>query len=255
MTLSEDTPFAVEGAERTGRWVVLCDHATNIVPRSVNNGCLGLPAEDMARHIAYDVGALGVSRALAELLDAPLVYTRFSRLVIDPNRGEDDPTLVMKLYDGSIIPANRDAGGPEVERRLDAFHRPYHAAVAGTLEARPDAAIVSVHSFTPRLAGRPPRPWQLGVLYAGDDRLAKPLLHELQKDAAVCTGDNEPYSGHLPHDTMDRHALSSGRLHVLIELRNDLISDQQGQAYWARYLTRPLGAALDAATTHGDRNG
>ena len=247
MTDADETPFATEGTDRAGRWVVLCDHATNIVPASVGGGCLGLPPADMERHIAYDVGALGVSRVLADLLDAPLVYSRFSRLVIDPNRGEDDPTLVMKLYDGSLIPANRDADEAEIERRLNAFHRPYHAAVAEVLAQRPEAAIVSVHSFTPRLAGRPPRPWQLGVLSAHDRRLADPLLAELRRDASVCTGDNEPYSGHLPHDTMDRHALSTGRLHALLEVRNDLIEDAAGQAYWANYLHGPLEAALAQA--------
>ena len=108
------------------RILLICDHATNVVPPEVGTGTLGVPPEEMARHIAYDIGARGVTLELARLLDGPAVLTRFSRLVIDPNRGEDDPTLVMRLYDGTIIPGNRDVTPAEVERRLDAFHRPYH---------------------------------------------------------------------------------------------------------------------------------
>ncbi|HAR51092.1 MAG TPA: N-formylglutamate amidohydrolase, partial [Roseovarius nubinhibens] len=111
-------PYHIDGADRPSRWLVTCDHAANTVPDFVNGGDLGLPPEDMARHIAYDPGALGVARALAEALNGPMIGSNFSRLVIDPNRGEDDPTLLMKLYDGSIIPANRHAGPAERETRL-----------------------------------------------------------------------------------------------------------------------------------------
>jgi predicted N-formylglutamate amidohydrolase len=146
------------------RILLLCDHATNTVPADVAGGDLGLPPEEMARHIAWDIGAAGVTEALAGLLDAAAILTCFSRLVIDPNRGEDDPTLVMRLYDGTIIPANRAIGPAEVERRLDAYHRPYHRAVAGAIDRLAAAgrapALVAIHSFTPRLWGRAPRPWR-----------------------------------------------------------------------------------------------
>jgi predicted N-formylglutamate amidohydrolase len=130
-------PYHVEGADRTSRWVITCDHASNRVPPDVGGGDLGLPPADMERHIAYDVGAAGVARALAEALDAPVILSDFSRLVIDPNRGEDDPTLLMKVYDGSIIPANRHADAAEVERRLARYHRPYH-----TRDRKPDRVAV-----------------------------------------------------------------------------------------------------------------
>ena len=228
-----------------GRWVLTCDHASNRVPPSVGGGDLGLPPEDMARHIAWDVGAAGTVRALAPRLDAPAILSDFSRLVIDPNRGEDDPTLLMRLYDGTIIPANRHADAAERARRLDAFHRPYHAALEGLLAARPDAAICSVHSFTPQLRGRPPRPWQVGVLFASDRRLSDPFIARLRAEPDLCVGVNEPYTGALPGDAMDRHALSTGRPHVLIELRNDLISTPEGQAAWAARLAPLLEGALD----------
>ncbi len=221
-------------------WVLICDHASNAVPASVNGGDLGLPPEDMARHIAYDVGAAGVTRALASALQAPAILSNFSRLVIDPNRGEHDPTLLMRLYDGSIIPANRHADAAERERRLDLFHRPYHKAIARVLGGHPDAMLVSIHSFTPQLRGRARRPWHIGLLSSEDRRMADPLLRVLRRNPDLIVGDNEPYSGHLPGDTMDRHGIVPGRPHVLIELRNDLIADPAGQQAWADLLAEAL---------------
>ncbi len=237
--------YEILGEARPGRWLVTCDHATNRVPDWVAGGDLGIAAEDMARHIAYDVGAAGLTRALAEALDAPAILSDFSRLVIDPNRGEDDPTLVMRLYDGTIIPANRAAGPAEVEARLAALYRPYHAALARLAARRPDTVILAIHSFTPCLKGRAPRPWQVGVLYSHHDpRLSQALLARLSAEADLCVGDNEHYLGHLPGDSIDRHALRPGRHNTLIELRNDLIGTAATQAAWAARLAPILTAAL-----------
>lgn len=237
-------PVHLENADAPGRWVITCDHASNRVPPEVNGGDLGLPPEDMARHIAYDIGAAGVARHLARLLHSPVVLSDVSRLVIDPNRGEDDPTLLMKLYDGTIIPANRHADAAERERRLDLFHRPYHRALEGVLADRADPVICSVHSFTPQLRGRLPRPWEVGVLFAEDRRLSDPFVARLLAEPDLCVGVNQPYSGNLPGDALDRHAVSTGRLHLLIELRNDLISDPEGQRVWAERLAPMLEGAL-----------
>ncbi len=239
--------YQIIGADRASRWCLTCDHAANTVPPMIAGGDLGLPAEDMARHIAYDVGAAGVTRALADLLDAPAILSNFSRLVIDPNRGEDDPTLLMRLYDGTIIPANRHADAAERDRRLNLLYRPYHAALEGLAAQRDDTVICAIHSFTPQLRGRPPRPWEVAVLYSGDDRLARPLIAALQTEGDLTVGDNEPYSGHLPGDAIDRHALQRGRPNVLIEVRNDLIQDPVGQRHWAGRLAPVLRAALAAS--------
>lgn len=232
------TPFQILGPDRPSTWVVSCDHASNAVPDCLG-GTLGLPAADMERHIAWDVGAAGVARHLGAALNAPVILGGVSRLVIDPNRGEDDPTLLMKLYDGSVIPGNRSADAAEVERRLALFHRPYHAALAG-LMARPGARLLAIHSFTPCLRGRAPRPWHVGVLSGHDRRLTGPLLARLAQEPDLVVGDNEPYSGHLPGDSVDRHALQQGRLNALIEVRNDLIADAAGQAAWGARLARIL---------------
>ena len=243
-----EAAYAIDGAERTGRWLVTCDHATNIVPDWLG-GSLGLPEADMGRHIAYDIGALGLARALGELLDGPVISTRFSRLVIDPNRGEDDPTLLMKLYDGTIIPANRRADAAEREHRLDLCYRPYHAALGKLADARADTVIVSVHSFTPQFRGRPLRPWHVGLLYADDTRLSLPMLDLLRREPGLNVGANQPYSGHLTGDTIDRHAIAYGRQNTLIEVRNDLIRDDAGQAEWADRFAQILPEALATADT------
>lgn len=255
MTAIKPDAFEVVGATRTSRWVVSCDHASNRVPPEVAGGDLGLPEADMARHIAYDVGAAGVARAMGDALDAPVVLSRFSRLVIDPNRGEDDPTLVMQIYDGSIIPANRGVSPAEVTRRLELFHRPYHTALANVIASRTAPMIVSVHSFTPQLHGRPPRPWHVGVLYAGDQRLADPLLARLRTEPDLCVGDNAPYSGHLPGDALDQHGIQPGHLHVLIELRNDLIETPPQQLAWGARLAHLLeDAAANANLLHDNKD-
>lgn len=235
----DDLPFRILGPDRPSTWVISCDHASNHVPEAVGGGSLGLTAEDMGRHIAYDVGAAGVAERLGLLLDAPVILGGTSRLVIDVNRGEDDPTLVMRLYDGTIIPANRHVDRMEVERRLDAYYRPYHAALSRMMD-RPGARLLAIHSFTPQLRGRAPRPWHVGVLHADDRRLTDPLLARLAQEPDLVIGDNEPYAGHLPGDSVDRHALRQGRPNALIELRNDLIRDAAGQEYWAGRLARVL---------------
>ena len=237
--------FTILGGDRPSRWLVTCDHATNRVPGWVGGGSLGIAPEDMARHIAYDVGAAGLTRALAARLDAPAILSDFSRLVIDPNRGEDDPTLLMRIYDGTVIPANRHADAAERERRLDRLYRPYHAAYAELAASRPDRAICAIHSFTRQLRGRPRRPWAVGVLYSHrDERLGPALIREC-RELGWITGDNEPYSGHLEGDSIDRHALAHGRPNVLIEIRNDLIEDRAGQELWADRLAGVLAGFLD----------
>lgn len=238
-------PFHIVGEARKSRWVITCDHAKNTVPQWINGGDLGLAPDDMNRHIAYDVGAAGVTEHLSHLMDAPAVMSNFSRLVIDPNRGEDDPTLLMKLYDGTIIPANRHADHAELDRRKEQLYRPYHNAVAQIADQQDDSVILSMHSFTRQLKGRAPRPWHIAVLYSHlDTRLAHALLGRLNAEPDLCVGDNQPYNGHLPGDAIDKHALQKGRPNILIELRNDLIETEAGQREWAERLAPICAEAM-----------
>ena len=227
--------------------LLLCDHASNHIPSGY--GFLGLSEGDLSRHIAFDIGARGLTLALSDLFEAPAVLSAVSRLVIDPNRGEDDPTLVMKLYDGAIIPGNRGADAAEMATRLRTIYRPYHEAVSRALDRAEDEgavpSIVSIHSFTPQLRGRAQRPWHVGVLWDQDDRIAGPLLERLRAEDELIVGDNEPYSGRLRGDCMWRHGTCRGLPHVLIEVRNDLIADAAGQAAWAALLGRCLADVLD----------
>lgn len=242
-----DLPYHILGADRPSRWLVTCDHATNRVPPCIGGGSLGIAPQDMGRHIAYDVGAASVTRLLAERLDAPAILSDFSRLVIDPNRGEDDPTLIMKLYDSTVIPANRHVDADETERRLNAFYRPYHDALEALARRRDDTVICAVHSFTPRLFGRGDRPWHVGILYSHvDPALALALLERLRAEPGIVVGENEPYGGHLDGDSIDRHALKPGRPNVLIEIRHDLIAAEDGQIAWADRLAPILSETLIA---------
>ncbi len=246
------SPFVVEGEKRQSRWLVIADHAANTVPPWVNGGTLGLPNADMERHIAYDVGAAGVAVRLAEKLGAPALLSNFSRLVIDPNRGEDDPTLVMQLYDGSIIPANSGLSDAEIAARLDGCYRPYHNKLAELAARQSDTVIVSIHSFTPQFKHRPPRPWHVGLLFADDERLSRPLISAFEAEPGHVVGANQPYSGHLKGDTIDRHAIDTGRHNTLIEIRNDLIEIPSRQEDWAERCARLLPKALAAAEAKGD---
>jgi predicted N-formylglutamate amidohydrolase len=237
-------PFEVLAGSRDRRLLILCDHASNAVPAEY--GSLGLAEAEFERHIAYDIGAAGVTRGLAESLGANAVLSGFSRLLIDPNRGPDDPTLVMRLSDGSLIPANARIGAEEVERRLETYYTPYHAAITGVIDEMLDVGevpvIVSIHSFTPSWKGVPRR-WQAALLWDKDPRLAGPMIAELRSEGLI-VGDNEPYDGALENDTMYRHGTLRGLPHALIEVRQDLISSEEGQAEWAARLARVLTSIL-----------
>jgi predicted N-formylglutamate amidohydrolase len=173
------------------------------------------------------------------------VCSNFSRLVIDPNRGEKDPTLVMQLYDGTIIPANKNIAKQEILRRLNLFYRPYHNAIDQILAPIENPIIVSIHSFTPQLKGKKNRPWHIGLLAANDRRFHNALLGCFASEPRLCVGDNQPYIGKLPGDTIDKHAIEKGRLNTLVEVRNDLIANNENQKTWAKIIGKNLNQAKD----------
>jgi predicted N-formylglutamate amidohydrolase len=238
----------VAGAPESGI-LILCDHASNALPDDY--GDLGLPPSQFERHIAYDIGAAAVTRSLARRLGAPAILTRFSRLLIDPNRGRDDPTLVMRLSDGAVIPGNATVDLAETLRRIERFYDPYDAAITRAIESALAAGhppvLVTVHSFTPVWRGWP-RPWHVGILWDADDRFARPLLDGLRAEKGLVVGDNEPYDGALSGDTVDRHGTVRGLANALIEIRQDLIATEAGAEEWAERFARllaPLAARPD----------
>jgi predicted N-formylglutamate amidohydrolase len=234
----------IEGAVESGA-LILCDHASNTVPPDL--GDLGLPEVEFQRHIAYDIGAAAVTRALARRLGAPAILTRFSRLIIDPNRGRDDPTLVMRLSDGAVVPGNATVDAAEIARRIARFYDPYDdaitAAIDRALSAGHPPVIVTVHSFTPIWRGWP-RPWHVGILWDADERFAKPLLEGLEAEEGLVVGDNEPYDGALAGDTVDRHATVRGLANALIEIRQDLIARDDGAEEWGERFAKLLGPLI-----------
>jgi predicted N-formylglutamate amidohydrolase len=253
-----DKPYrSIEGDVRTGL-LILCDHAENTIPQPYAN--LGLRSEDLNRHIAYDLGAAPVAECLAELLGAPALLSRFSRLLIDPNRGLDDPTLIMQISDGLVVPGNAGLDEAAVAARVARYYAPYHQAIeraidAGIAAGKPPA-VVSVHSFTQAWKGVP-RPWSVGVLWDKDPRLALPLLEGFRAIPGIVVGDNAPYTGQLKGDTLYRHGTRRGLAHALIEVRQDLILGPEGQAEWATRLAEVLrkvmrlGGPLHAIEIHG----
>ena len=234
------TEAAFELVDGKNTPLFLCDHAGNALPPAY--GALGLAPELFHTHIAYDIGAAEVTRALAASFGAPAVLGTFSRLLIDLNRGPDDPTLVMKLSDGSIIPGNRHADAAEVAQRIKQFHAPYHQAIAQQIARLGQPPLISLHSFTPSWKGAP-RPWEVGVLWDQDRRLAGPLMTRLA-EAGFAVGDNEPYSGALEGDTLNRHGTKNGLPHVLIEMRQDLIGDTKAANAFAAKLLPIIKSAL-----------
>jgi len=238
--------------------LILCDHAENTLPEAY--GTLGLRPEDLHRHIAYDLGAAGVAERLADTLGAPALLTKFSRLLIDPNRGLDDPTLVMQISDGLVVPGNIGIDANEIASRIARYYEPYHRAIDRAVEtglaAGKPPIMLAIHSFTQAWKGVP-RPWHVSVLWDKDPRLAVPLLSGLQAIPEIEVGDNVPYSGQLKGDTLYRHATARGLAQALVEVRQDLILSPEGQEEWAERLAEVLRrvlaaeAALHAIELHG----
>jgi predicted N-formylglutamate amidohydrolase len=231
------------------RLVLFCDHARNALPPEL--GDLGLSRDLLERHIAYDIGAEAVTRRLAALTGAGAALACFSRLLIDPNRGEDDPTLVMRLSDGAVIPGNARITADEIDRRIETYWRPYRRAcenlVDGVFASGLVPALVGIHSFTPCFKGAT-RPWQVGILWDKDFRLAAPLISALRAENLV-VGDNEPYDGALQGDSMYELSTRRGAPGLLVEIRQDLVASPEQCEGWAALLARVLGPILEREET------
>ncbi|QXX74858.1 N-formylglutamate amidohydrolase [Methylovirgula sp. HY1] len=234
--------------------LLICDHATNFLPSAY--GTLGLTREDLESHIAFDIGAAEITRRLALRLDAPAVLSRFSRLLIDANRGGDDPTLVMQLSDGRIIPGNAAITPAEIDARRQCFWQPYRDAIGQMIEAMsvqgPVPAVVSLHSFTPSWRGVL-RPWEIAVLWDSDARMAQPLIAAIAA-AGWVVGDNEPYDGALHGDTLYDQVTRRGLAGLLIEIRQDLIDSAEKARAFADRLADILKPILARPEMHKVEN-
>ena len=228
--------------DKESNFLVICDHASNVIPQEYNN--LGLCESVLGTHIAYDIGAREVAIGLADILDCPLIMPNFSRLLIDPNRGTEDPTLIMKISDGRIIEGNRNISFvkdcEDKKARIKNFYDPYHSSISKIVKRLEGQnilpSIISIHSFTPEWKGKK-RKIEMGVLWDKDDRLAKIFLKYYEN---IFIGDNNPYSGRLKNDTLYKHGTRNGLPHVLIELRQDLINSKNNQKLWVKKIYKTL---------------
>jgi predicted N-formylglutamate amidohydrolase len=236
---------ATERADALSPVLLVCDHASNHLP--VRYGSLGLTAADLRMHFAWDPGALAVSRHLSELLDAPLVHGRVSRLVIDVNRDPADVDSIVEIADGVEVPGNAKLSTAERRRRVGEIYAPYHAAIKGLLVRRARqarrSALIAIHTFSPSLGGVA-RPWQCGVIFASDSRIGDALVAKLRVEVGRLVGVNEPYSpSDRVYHTMSRHGEANGHPAAMIEIRNDLVADDKAQEAWAARLAPLLKEA------------
>lgn len=232
----------------SGRFVFFCDHASNDIPAELHG--LGLPASELARHIAWDIGAAGVTEVLSEIFDSPAILCNISRLVIDCNRHLEASDLIPEVSDGTVIPGNLHLSEAEKTIRLDRWFRPYHDAIESVLlerEARGVPSIaVSVHSMTASLAGQP-RPWQIALSSYLDRSLADPVLAALRRPGDIEVGDNQPYDLDPQVDyTIPFHAIRRGLRHLQVEFRQDEIADAIGQARWALRFAHAITSLVTA---------
>jgi predicted N-formylglutamate amidohydrolase len=241
---ARDVPPVLEH-HATGRspFLLTSDHHGRAIPRRL--GDLGLPGSELERHIAWDIGIAGVAEALAKQLDAHLIAQRYSRLVIDCNRPPEAPSSVPRISEATIIPGNEAIAREAVKTRRSAIFDPYHRRIREVIDGRlrdnMPTVLVSLHSFTPVYAGVA-RPWHIGTLYQRDTRLPRLLLKLLRAEPELVVGDNEPYAVSDETDyTIPVHGEARGLMNTGIEIRQDLIAEEAGQAQWAERLARILG--------------
>jgi predicted N-formylglutamate amidohydrolase len=247
-------PVGVERLEGRSRFLLIADHAGNAVPKRL--GDLGVSSADLNRHIGIDIGIHGVSQRLSALLDAPYIFQRYSRLVIDCNRKLSNATSVTPISDGTRIPANLGLTPDAISDRQTEIFWPYQSTIAKQIETMQKTVaspvVVAMHSFTPKHGDYPaPRPWQIGVLFNRDDRLAHSLIALLQNEGDLTVGINQPYAveDHVDY-AVPVHCEKGGLIHVELEIRQDLIGAAEGQASWAERLARLLPLALAAVERH-----
>lgn len=233
----------IGGGDRT--ILFLCDHASGHVPDDID---LGVDPALLDKHIAVDIGAGELTRALAATLDAPAILATVSRLVIDLNREIGHGGLVPERSDGHTIFGNVDL---DPAPRIARFHRPYHARIEAEIDRHRPVLIVAVHSFTPTLeTGGAPRPWEVGIL-SNRDRRAADIMIPLLADHGFTVGDNQPYSGQVLNATLDRHAEARGIASLSLEIRNDQIGDGAGVARWAEILSPVIATVRNRLALEG----
>jgi predicted N-formylglutamate amidohydrolase len=251
----EPPPARVMNAQGKGRYVIVCDHASNRVPKALRN--LGLRSADLEKHIAWDPGTEDIGRYLSKALSAPAVFASYSRLVVDLNRGQDSPECMRDLSDHIAIPGNKNISAAQRQQRLAEIFEPYHAAIEKQISRftarRVAPVLISVHSFTPEMDGFR-RPWHIGVLWNREEKLARRLVKELRKNNPhLVIGENEPYSlkaVNFTKNTISTHAELKGLPYVIVEFRQDLVDTKEKAQVFARIFLKALKAVLATPGLH-----
>lgn len=238
-----NSSFRVLRPQGKGRFAIFCDHASNCIPAELEN--LGLPAAELERHIAWDIGAAGVATELSNIFDSPAILCGTSRLVVDCNRQLHAADLIPEVSDGTIVPGNRDLSAAERQSRVEQWFQPYHAAVERVIADRElrglSSVALSIHSMTECLAGNF-RPWQIALSSYDDRSLVEPVLQALRRSGDVAVGDNQPYNLDPAVDySTPFHAMRRNMAYLQVEFRQDEIGSEAGQILWARR----FAAALD----------
>jgi predicted N-formylglutamate amidohydrolase len=243
LAADEPAPAEVLRADAAAPFLLTADHAGRSIPRGL--GDLGLNAAELTRHIAWDIGIAGVTRRLSELLDAPAVLQHYSRLVIDCNRPVQAPSAFPEVSEATVIQGNIGLDEAARAARRSAIFAPYHDAIERLIAARGRVIYVAMHSFTPVYLDQA-RPMHVAVLYNRNPRFSRALAGLLQEEPGLVVADNEPYSVSDETDYgVPVHAEARGLDYVEIEIRQDLIQDEAGQAEWAARLARLLPRAAD----------
>lgn len=245
----EPPAFVVHRERGASSAFITCDHASARIPRALED--LGLPEDVRRDHVGWDIGAADLARAMSTTLDATLVESGYSRLVIDANRPLDVTSSIPEVTCGVAVPGNRGLGAGARTARAEACFHPYHEAVTALLDERASkrpTVLLAMHSFTPIMQGVA-RPWHVGVMYGRDRRLASLFLDVLSAEDDLVVGDNQPYQVTDGTDyTIPHHGERRGILSVLIEVRNDLLRDDASVARMSRILTRAYARVEERLT-------
>lgn len=224
-------PFQILREGVRGPFVIVCDHASNFIPSELNK--LGVAEAELARHIAWDIGAADIARILSERFESPAILSGISRLVIDCNRQLDAPDLIPEVSDGTVIRGNVGLRDEEKQIRIADYFVPYHEAVEAVISENPGATFLSIHTMTDRMNGVF-RPWPISLSSYRDRTLVEPLLAALRSAGEFLVGDNEPYDLDPAVDySTPYHALRRGMAHIQVEFRQDEAADEKGQRLWA----------------------
>jgi len=253
----DDPPvFEICNAEGTTPLLLICDHASRVIPKSLNS--LGLGSEVFDLHVAYDIGAANVTRMMADRLNAPAVLAGYSRLLIDINRVPGHPQSIPEISDGIDVPGNQGLNEGQQQERAEVFHAPYHNAVTNMLahlwRIGPAPALFSIHSFTPSIDGED-RKWDIGVLWNRDLRMPVPLIRMLRENGEkdgekLFVGDNEPYSGRDLAYSIDLHAGAAGLANCAVEIRQDHLETEDEAEHWATMLSDALREIMARENVH-----